>query len=71
MDHKPALLNPEGITVEWKQIPLSAVGEALATYLPVCWNCHIAQTFRREHSDLVVDRTAILSYQSRREAAQR
>jgi hypothetical protein len=71
MDHKPALLNPEGITVEWKQIPLTAAGEAMATYLPVCWNCHIAQTFRREHPDLVVDRTTILSYQSPREAARR
>jgi len=56
-DHKPALLNPEGVTVEWKQIPVSAVMEAMANYLPVCWNCHIAQTFRREHLDLVVDRT--------------
>ena len=57
LDHKPALLNPEGVTVEWRQIPLSAVTEAMATYLPVCWNCHVAQTFRREHPDLVVDRT--------------
>jgi len=57
MDHKPALLNPEGITVEWKQIPVSAVFEAMANYQPVCWNCHIAQTFRREHADLVVDRS--------------
>ena len=57
MDHKPALLNPEGVTVEWKQIPVSAVMEAMTNYQPVCWNCHIAQTFRREHLDLVVDRT--------------
>ncbi|HYX27193.1 MAG TPA: hypothetical protein VE863_01405 [Pyrinomonadaceae bacterium] len=56
-DHKPALLNPEGATVEWQQIPISAVTEAMATYLPVCWNCHIAQAFRREHPELVVDRT--------------
>ena len=57
IDHKPALLNPEGVSVEWKQIPLSAAMEAMANYLPVCWNCHIAQTFRREHLDLVIDRT--------------
>jgi hypothetical protein len=57
IDHKPALLNPEGVTVEWQQIPVSAVMEAMANYLPVCWNCHIAQTFRREHADLVVDRS--------------
>jgi hypothetical protein len=59
IDHKPALLSPEGITVEWAQIPVSAVNEAMTTCLPVCWNCHIAQTFRREHSDLVVDRTVL------------
>jgi hypothetical protein len=59
IDHKPALLNPEGVTVEWKEIPISVVTEAMETYLPVCWNCHVAQTFRREHPDLVVDRTPV------------
>lgn len=56
IDHKPALLNPEGVTVEWRQVPLSAVMDAMAIYLPVCWDCHIAQSFRREHPDLVVER---------------
>lgn len=65
IDHKPALLNPEGVTVEWQQIPVSAAMEAMANYLPVCWNCHIAQTFRREHLDLVVDRTLPLVDRSR------
>lgn len=57
LDHKPALLNGEGVTVEWSQIPISAANEAMATYLPVCWNCHIAQTFYRDHPDLVVERS--------------
>lgn len=57
VDHKPALLNPEGITVEWSQVPISVVNEAMTTYLPVCWNCHIAQTFYREHRGLVVERS--------------
>jgi len=57
IDHKPALLNPEGISVEWSEIPVAALTEAMATYLPVCWNCHIAQSFQREHPDLVVDRS--------------
>jgi hypothetical protein len=57
IDHKPAMLNPEGVTVEWRQIPLSVVPEAMNTYQPVCWNCHVAQQFHREHADLVVDRT--------------
>jgi hypothetical protein len=58
IDHKPALLNQEGVTVEWAAIPISAVNDAMANYLPVCWNCHVAQTFRREHADLVVERPA-------------
>ena len=58
VDHKPALLNPEGVTVEWRQVPLSAVTEAMVSYLPVCWNCHIAQSFRHDHPDLVSDRSS-------------
>lgn len=55
-DHEPALFKPEGITVEWEEIPMSGVNEAMSNYLPVCWNCHIAQTFYHEHPDLVVER---------------
>lgn len=56
IDHKPALLNPEGVTVAWNRISLAGVNETMASCLPVCWNCHVAQTFRREHNDLVVAR---------------
>ena len=55
-DHKPALLNLDCRTVEWKDIPPEELYDALTTHLPVCWNCHVAETFRREHPDLVVDR---------------
>jgi hypothetical protein len=58
-DHKPALLNPDGVTVEWTSIPFAAANHAMATCLPVCWDCHIAQAFRREHPDLVVERSFI------------
>jgi hypothetical protein len=56
IDRKPALLNLEGITLEWAELPMDTVTKAMATYLPVCWNCHIAQSFRRQHPDLVVER---------------
>jgi len=55
-DHKPALLALDGRTVEWSQVPPEQVPEALDHDRPVCWNCHIVETFRREHPDLVVDR---------------
>jgi hypothetical protein len=57
IDHKPALLDPDGVAVEWTAIPISAANDVMATWQPVCWNCHIAQTFRREHPDLVVERS--------------
>lgn len=57
VDHKPALLSPEGRTVAWSEVRPEAVPQTLQTHLPVCWNCHIVQTFCREHPDLVVDRS--------------
>ena len=57
-DHPPALLDSERRTVEWDKIPAEKLQEVLGTRWPVCWNCHIAQTFRREHPELVVERPA-------------
>jgi hypothetical protein len=55
-DHPPALVDYERRTVQWNAIPAEKLQEALRTHRPVCWNCHIAQTFRREHPELVVER---------------
>jgi hypothetical protein len=55
-DHPPALVNAERKTVQWNEIPTEKLQEAMRTHLPVCWNCHVAETFRREHPELVVDR---------------
>jgi hypothetical protein len=57
-DHLPALVDSERKTVEWKEISAERLQETLRTHWPVCWSCHIAQTFRREHPELVVDRPA-------------
>ncbi len=57
-DHKPALRRPDGVTVEWHEIAVEALPEVLNTHQPVCWNCHIAETFRRTHPELVTDRPA-------------
>ncbi len=55
-DHRPALLSPEKKTVQWSQIPAEKLPEVFETHLPVCWSCHVAETFRREHPERVVDR---------------
>ena len=54
--HKPAFLSPAGKTIEWHDIHPEEVPAVLATHRPVCWNCHIVETFRREHPELVVER---------------
>ena len=30
--------------------------DAMKTRQPICWSCHIAETFRRQHPEMVVDR---------------
>jgi hypothetical protein len=55
-DHPPALVDDEGHTVEWKDVPLARLPDFLESHQPVCWNCHIVQTFRREHPELIVER---------------
>ena len=59
LDHKPALLSPEGETIEWSAIPPERVPDVLKTHFPVCWDCHITETFCREHPDLIVDRSNV------------
>ena len=54
--HRPGLLGPDQKTVEWRDVAPEVVPGALETHKPVCWDCHIAETFRREHPGLVTDR---------------
>jgi len=56
LDHAPALLGPDHKTAEWKEFSPQQLPEIMQTHRPVCWNCHIAETFRRTHPELVVNR---------------
>jgi len=56
--HMPALLTTDSKTVSWGDVPSEKLPEIFATHKPVCWSCHVAQTFRREHPELVTDRPA-------------
>jgi len=53
--HNPALLGPDRKTLQWDEIRPEKLPAILATALPVCWNCHLAEKFRRERRDFVVD----------------
>jgi hypothetical protein len=55
-DHAPALLGPDFKTTEWRDLRPESLPETFATHQPVCWNCHVSETFRRVHAELVTDR---------------
>jgi hypothetical protein len=59
IDHKPAMLGPDGKMVAWEELAAEKVPEMMTTHSPVCWDCYITQTFCREHPQSVVDRTRI------------
>jgi hypothetical protein len=56
MDHRPALRTPAGTLIEWGEVTVEDMPMVLETHFPVCWDCYIAQTFKRDHPDLVVYR---------------
>ena len=56
MGHKPALLDPAHKTVYWDTVPAERLPEYFTTHAPICWDCHVAQTLRREHPELVTER---------------
>ena len=54
VDHRPALLTPDGNLLAWNEVTMDQLRNVLATHSPVCWDCYIAQEFRTDHPDLVV-----------------
>lgn len=55
-DHQPALMDTQRKTVEWKDVKAEELPEMFATHLPVCWDCHIVETLRRQYPELVMER---------------
>ena len=56
--HAPALLDADHKTIEWRELRPEQLPDVFATRRPVCWNCHVTETFRRLHPELVTDREA-------------
>ena len=56
LDHVPALLGPDFKTSEWKDVAPQDLPKVFSTHQPVCWNCHVTETFRRLHPRLMTDR---------------
>lgn len=54
-DRKPGVMDAAGRAQPWPEVPPDTLPEVLATHKPVCFDCYVAETFRREHPDLVLD----------------
>jgi hypothetical protein len=52
----PALRNAEGKTFEWQDVAPERLPHVLDVSEPVCWNCHVTETFRRTYPELIVMR---------------
>jgi len=56
---KPGMLNvasPGHETLTWEEIPAEHLPAMFETHLPVCSSCQVAEAFRRQFPDLVLDR---------------
>jgi hypothetical protein len=45
--NKPALITPDGTTMETRCLSSDTISELLATHKPVCWYCHVDRAFAR------------------------
>jgi hypothetical protein len=55
-DNKPGFVSANGTTImRCSDVPGEGLPQVLETHQPICWNCYIAEEFRRRNPDLVVD----------------
>jgi hypothetical protein len=54
-ERKPAVMDQSGTARPWPDVPPETLPQVLATHRPVCFDCYVAETFRREHPELVLD----------------
>lgn len=55
-ERPPALWSPDGTTKEWTNVAPEELPQIFATHAPLCWTCHLAMSFRREHPELAFER---------------
>jgi len=68
-ERRPGLVATDGTTHEWSEFAAEELPDALRAHRPICWSCHVAETFRRSFPDLIVDRESIARRQGLRAGA--
>ncbi len=54
-EKRPGVIDAEGVARPWPDIAPETLPSVLATQRPICFDCYVATTFRRERPDLVLD----------------
>jgi hypothetical protein len=54
-ERKPAVMDKQGHARPWQRIAPETLPQVLATHQAVCFDCYVAETFRQEHPELVLD----------------
>ena len=55
IERKPGLVDSGGNARPWQDVPAEQLPQAMETDQPICFDCYVAATFRREHPELVLD----------------
>ncbi|HSP16835.1 MAG TPA: hypothetical protein VLV78_18965 [Thermoanaerobaculia bacterium] len=55
-ERPPALRAEDGSMREWKDVAPQDLPVLLATHQPVCWRCFVAESFRIQHPEWVIER---------------
>lgn len=58
-ERPPAIRDIDGTTREWTDVRVEDLPDIFRTAEPVCWQCHIVESFRHDHEDLVIERYRI------------
>jgi hypothetical protein len=49
------VLDEAGKARPWEEVPAETLPDVLASHRPVCFDCYVSETFRRDHPELVLD----------------
>lgn len=49
----PALMRRDGTTISWDEFAPQQLPKIFSSHKPVCFDCHVTETFRRVHPEVV------------------
>jgi hypothetical protein len=55
-ERPPGVVTSDHATLLWKDVSAEQLPKLFASSEPVCWRCHVVESFRREHPEMVIER---------------